>query len=131
MAVLSYSTDVTSLSSDQVRGFHQEWAYDFSPDRILSSLCGSEWAMVALDDKRVVGYIAVIGDGQIFAFVTSIEVLPDYRNQGIGTRLLQAALEHFRGRYALDLVCDENVAPFYAALGFRQFVGMGRRNYSA
>jgi hypothetical protein len=34
-----------------------------------------------------------------------------------------------RELYAIDLVCDDNVVPFYERLGFGRVNGMVRRNF--
>lgn len=131
MEGVQFSCDPTLIEPRHIQGFHVDWAYSFTPERIHKSLMGSEWCMYATVNEHVVGYIAVIGDGETFAFVSSLEVLPDYRSNGIGTHLLKSALEHFECRYAFDLVCDEDVVPFYEALNFQKTVGMCRRNYKA
>lgn len=41
-------------------------------------------------------------------------------------RRMQKRLSHL---YMVDLLCDAEVQPFYARLGFRPLGGMGIRNY--
>lgn len=127
---VEFSSDPTLIGPRQIQGFHKDWAYAFTPERIHKSLLGSEWCLYATVGSQVVGYIAVIGDGQTFAFVTSLEVLPEHRSRGIGTHLLKSAIQRFQDRYAFDLVCDESVVNFYQALDFQKVVGMCKRNYS-
>lgn len=131
MPDIEFTSDTSGLSSSQLTGFHESWTYRFTPDRILRSLRGSEWCLLAIHEDRVVGYVAVIGDGQTFAFVTSIEVLPQFRGQGIGRHLMEATVTKFAGRYALDILCDPDVEEFYLRLGFNKVTGMCRRNYGA
>jgi len=64
--------------------------------------------------------VTAIGDGVISAYVPLLEVLPAYRGQGIGTELMRRVLERFRGRYMIDLACDEELVPFYERLGMTQ-----------
>ena len=44
-------------------------------------------------------------------------MLPAWRGQGIGRELVRRMLDRLRDRYAVDLVCDEDLVPFYEALG--------------
>lgn len=81
-------------------------------------------------DEEVVGYISVIGDGTLFAFISSLEVRPEYRGKGIGTELVRRTVEQYKSRYALDLLCDENLVPFYERFGMKRVSGMCLRNYS-
>jgi GNAT superfamily N-acetyltransferase len=119
------------LGPDDFVGFHRDWALQMDEHRLWRTLQGSETVAVAFVEGRVAGYAAAIGDGATFAFVTSIEVREEHRGRGLGTRLLAALSERYVDRYALDLVCDESVAAFYEAAGFRKVTGMVRRNYTA
>lgn len=126
-----YTDSLQDLHPNQAVGFHKDWALKVTPEKLISMWKGSEYVLLAMEEDRVIGYLAVIGDGQLFAFITSIEVLEEYRGQGIGTELLKRAFEHYQDRYALDLLCDESVVPFYEKLGMTRVVGMCRRNYKA
>lgn len=128
---ITYSAFSKDLRPEQAVGFHKNWALTVAPEKLISMWKGSEYVLLAMEDNRVIGYLAVIGDGQLFAFITSIEVLEEYRGQGIGTKLLKRAFEHYQDRYALDLLCDESVVPFYEKLRMTRVVGMCRRNYKA
>ncbi len=97
--------------------------------RLLAMLHGCEAVELAVHDGHVVGYGAVIGDGNTFAFLTSLEVLPDWRGQGIGSTLVRRLQDRFSGRYAFDLACDEGLVGFYEALGFTKATAMLSRNY--
>jgi len=44
---------------------------------------------LALDDNQVVGFVNSLSDGLKFAFIPMLEVLPDYKKQGIGSNLLK------------------------------------------
>lgn len=128
---ITYSSDVSQILISSVSGFHKDWALEVTPEKLVSMWQGSEYVLLAVKEDRVIGYLAVIGDGQLFAFITSIEVLEEFRDQGIGTELLRRTFEHYQDRYALDLLCDESVVPFYEKLGMTRVVGMCRRNYKA
>ena len=78
--------------------------------------------------QRAAAHGARYSDGILSADIPLLQVLPEYQGQGIGTELLRRMLETLGGLYALDIVCDEALAPFYAARGFGRCVGMVRRN---
>ena len=59
----------------------------------------------------------MLGDGFSVAFVSLLEVLPAWRGQGIGTVLMRRMLGRLGDRAAIDLVCDEDVVPFYERVG--------------
>lgn len=64
--------------------------------------------MAAVDSTtgRVVGFVAAISDGVLTAFLSWLEVLPDYQGRGIGTRLLSRMLTELDHLYSVDLICD-------------------------
>lgn len=111
---------------------------DCRPDLVtLRSLMASAWGtptdadfeaiwarslahLAAYDGERLVGYVNVASDGGIHASVFDTTVDPDYRRQGIGTRLVveAAAIARSRGAQCLHVDFEPSLAAFYAACGF-------------
>lgn len=71
-------------------------------------------------DEKIVGYCGVwlvSGEGQI----TNIAVLPEYRKNGIASRLLKKVMEHSKGAEQIILEVRESNAPaigLYEKFGF-------------
>ena len=133
---------VTSLegitSGDLAGGFWVGWPTPPTPTVHLAMLRGSEVVVLALDDAtptgspgRVVGFVHAIGDGVLSAFVPNLEVLPAWQGQGIGSELVRRLLDALGPRYVVDLVCDDDVVPFYERLGLSRYTAMIRRDRSA
>ncbi len=78
---------------------------------------------------RVVGRISAITDGVSCAYITHLEVLPEWQGKGIGSELVRRMVTTLENLYMIDLVCDDDVSGFYAKLGFKQIQGMAVRNY--
>jgi predicted N-acetyltransferase YhbS len=57
-------------------------------------------------------------------------VLPDYQGRGIGSELTRRMLATLSHLYMVDVICDEDVQPFYERLGMRRATGMLLRNYA-
>ena len=113
-------------------GFFDGWPNPPSPDTHLRILASSYRTVLAIADERVVGFITAISDGVLCAYVPLLEVLPDCKGRGIGSELvrrMQAELGHL---YMVDLMCDDDVAPFYERLGgLHRAGGFLARNYAA
>ncbi|HWM16579.1 MAG TPA: GNAT family N-acetyltransferase, partial [Microbacterium sp.] len=62
------------------------------------------------------------------AFISWLEVLPEHQGQGIGSELVRRVLALLDDMYSVDLVCDEELRPYYERLGMTAFQGMGVRN---
>lgn len=80
---------------------------------------------------QVVGFVTAVGDGALTAFIPFLEVLPDYRGNGIGAELLRLVLARLSDRYSIDLVCDPDLVPFYERLGGVQGIAVMWRNRDA
>ena len=127
---IEYTDDAAALTADRLVGFFAGWPAHPDPDTHLGILRASYAVWLALDHGRCVGFINVLSDGIFYAYIPLLEVLPEYQGQGIGTELLRRMVETLKDMYALDVVCDEAVAGFYAARGFGRCTGMARRNYA-
>jgi GNAT superfamily N-acetyltransferase len=66
--------------------------------------------LVAEASGRVVGALVLDGD-----YVEAVAVSPSRRGRGVGTELVEAALDR-QGRLVVDF--DGGVRPFYESLGF-------------
>lgn len=126
---ITYTDKVDSLNADQLQGFFAGWPKHPDSETHLEILRRSYAAWIALDQDRCVGFINALSDGVFYAYIPLLEVLPEYQGQGIGTELVRRMLGTLEHMYAIDLVCDEPVAPFYEAIGFDRCVGMIKRNY--
>jgi ribosomal protein S18 acetylase RimI-like enzyme len=109
-------------------GFFEGWTHRPSESVLLAVLARSYCSFIArADSGRVVGIVSVVSDGVLSAFVPLLEVLPEYRGRGIGSRLMQLVLDRLEGLYMVDLTCDETLVPFYRRLGMTRGTAMSLR----
>ena len=127
---IGYTTDLSDLRPEQLTGFFEGWPRPPAPERHLATLRGSYRTVIALDEEAgtVVGFVNAISDGVLSAFVPLLEVLPSYRGRGIGTELVRRLLEELEGLYSIDVVCDEELRPFYERFGMEPLLAMAVRN---
>ena len=131
MKQILYTHSTDDISSEALRGFFEGWPSPPSPQMHLQILKNSEEVILAIEqeNKNVVGFITAITDQVLSAYIPLLEVLPDFRNQGIGRELTKRMLGRLKDLYMIDLLCDSNIQPFYRALGFKEATGMIIRNY--
>lgn len=129
--MIIYSDSLDGITAEKLQGFFVGWPNPPTPQTHLRILQGSAAVILALDDLsgQVVGFINAVGDGFHAAFIPNLEVLPEYQGQGIGSELVRRMLKKLEGYYAVDLLCDPDVQPFYERLGLRRATGMLWRNY--
>ena len=125
--MVTYSSDIAMLEPSALEGFFEGWPRRPSGSDLLRLLHSSYLAIVALDGDRVVGFISAISDGVLSAHIPLLEVLPDSRGHGIGTELVTRMLGELAHLYAVDLVCDEEMAGFYQRFGLQRMGALGWR----
>ncbi|NUT40208.1 MAG: GNAT family N-acetyltransferase [Thermoactinospora sp.] len=129
--MIDYTDDPSTLDPAMLEGFFVGWPAAPSPEQHLAVLCGSFRSIVALDGGKVVGFVNMISDGVLTAFIPWLEVLPGYQGQGIGAELMRRVLEGSERFYSVDLLCDEELRPYYEKLGMLRVPGMTLRHRSA
>ena len=85
-------------------------------------------------DGRLIGTVTTVAYGTELAWIGMMLVDPDYRRRGLGTRLMQTALEHLQriGVNSIKLDATPSGRPLYESMGFRpeglieRWEGMGQ-----
>ena len=74
------------------------------------------------EDNLIVGVLFGLTDFAYWLYVTNLGVDRNYERQGIGRRLMKAALEAAGGEkdIAVYLITNENAVPFYEKLGMKR-----------
>ena len=126
-----YSNRVDQLDPNQLQGFFVGWPKNPNPKTHLEILLKSYSAWIALHNNSCVGFINALSDDVFYAHIPLLEVLPKYQGYGIGTALVKRMLDTLDNMYAIDIICDETLVPFYKGLGLKKSVGMVVRNYKS
>ena len=119
--MIYYTDNLASVREDMLHGFFVGWPRRPSAGQHLAVLRGSYRSVVAIDDAddRVVGFVNMLSDGVLTAFIPWLEVLPGYQGQGIGGELMRRILDGTDRFYSVDLVCDAPLVPYYERFGMR------------
>jgi ribosomal protein S18 acetylase RimI-like enzyme len=130
--LIEYITSADDVEPADLEGFFVDWPRRPAPEKHLALLRGSSHVVLACEGRRVVGFVTAVSDGVLSAYIPLLEVLPDFQGRGIGKELTRRLLVALDGLYMVDVVCDEDVAPFYAALGLTRLdAALGLRNRAA
>ena len=125
--MIVYVNDPELLVLSQFRHeFFVGWQRPLTAEQHLQALKGSTHAMVAIDktNDQIVGFITAITDGLTTAFIPLLEVTPAYQNTGIGTALMTQMLVTLNAIPNIDLMCDQELQPFYERFGMKNHTGM-------
>ncbi len=117
--MIYYTDDLASVREDMLHGFFVGWPRRPSARQHLAVLRGSYRSVVAIDEAagRVAGFVNMLSDGVLTAFIPWLEVLPGYQGQGVGGELMRRILDGTDRFYSVDLVCDAALVPYYARFG--------------
>jgi GNAT superfamily N-acetyltransferase len=126
---IEYTGALDGVKAEHLQGFFEGWPSPPSHERHLEILQRSYRVVLAREtgSPHVVGFANALSDGQLSAFIPLLEVLPDHRGQGIGTELVRRLLDELGDVYSIDLVCDEELRPFYARFGMQPLPAMALR----
>jgi ribosomal protein S18 acetylase RimI-like enzyme len=91
-------------------------------DRLAQLVRGSMFVVSAWEDDRLVGFARAISDGATNAYISTVAVLPEYQQRGIGREIIHRLIA---GRDHLQFVlhANERAYSFYLHLdtGFEPF----------
>ncbi|MGE7022633.1 GNAT family N-acetyltransferase [Solibacillus cecembensis] len=126
-----YKNNIDGISSTMLNGFFVDWPNPPNLQTHLKLLKNSSKVIIALDENtnQVVGFITAISDGVVSAYIPFLEVLPAYKNKGIGKELVKRMLQQLDDIYMIDLCCDDDLIPYYENFGMIKSNGMLVRNY--
>ena len=129
--MMIYKNALDGITSDRLNGFFVDWPNPPSPETHLKLLKNSSKVVIAFDEttNQVVGFITAISDGVLSAYIPLFEVLPEFKNKGIGKELVNRMLKELDHIYMIDLCCDDDLVPYYDKFGMMKTNGMIFRNY--
>lgn len=87
-----------------------------TPDELARSFAGSQHAVVAWSDDRVVGTARILADGVCNAYLVDVWTSSAHRRRGIGSAMVRDLLDRVPGHH-VALFTDAAVS-FYVQLGF-------------
>lgn len=127
--MINYVTSTLDITPDQLVGFFVDWPNPPSPITHLKLLQNSDHIVLAVNDDKVAGFITAHTDKVLSAYIPFLEVLPEFQGKEIGKELVKRMLELLKEFYMVDLLCDEEIQPFYDKLKMQRATGMLIRNY--
>jgi ribosomal protein S18 acetylase RimI-like enzyme len=127
--VIKYTSDLSILNTLDLTGFFVGWPNPPSNETFKKILLGSYKSIIAHKDEKLIGFITSISDGVLSAYIPLLEVLPDYQGMGVGKKLVEEMKIELKEFYMVDLLCDEELIPYYEKLGMIKAQGVCSRNY--
>ena len=127
MVEVAYRSGYSEDLDLRVTDFFEGWPQSPTEAVFHNAMRGSYATEFAIVDGRVIGFVNAISDGVAAAFIPWLEVVPEYRGQGVGAALVRRMLGRLGHLYSVDLVCDPPLVPYYQQFGLAPIQGMGLR----
>jgi GNAT superfamily N-acetyltransferase len=125
---IAYSSSIEHLSDSDLSGFLAHWDFEPPGGTLFDILRGSSEFILARDDASSVicGYVAALSDRVACAYISALEVQPEYQRRGIGTALLNQMVDRL-DVFGIYLSCAPVLVPFYERSGFASGISMSKR----
>jgi GNAT superfamily N-acetyltransferase len=99
------------------------WKDSYDKAEIPQLIAGSFVFAVVIDKKteKAIGMGRVLSDGISDAYIQDLMILPSYRGQNIGKKLVRALIDHCfsKGILWIGLIAEPGSDQFYTTLGFK------------
>ncbi|WP_100487818.1 GNAT family N-acetyltransferase [Sporolactobacillus pectinivorans] len=84
-------------------------------------MSNSWYTLSVYDEGKLIGFGHIISDGVYQSFLSDLIVAPEYRQEGIGTEIVQRLINHCRlnGVSWIQLSCAKGKQSFYERFGFK------------
>ena len=99
------------------------------PELMKLAIDNSLFTLCAVSGQRTVGAVRMVGDGAFVFVIVDLIVVPLWRRQGIGSKLVEEAIRRARASVdrsiAVSLFSVEGRESFYTRLGFTELPAAG------
>lgn len=94
------------------------WSSAHKPQQLMAALENSHALVTARVDGRLVGLGNAISDGNLVVYYPHLLLHPEYREHGVGRRLMHALQAQYSIFHQQMLTADGRAVEFYRAMGF-------------
>ena len=123
--MITYKEFGSELIEQVMAIYHAEsWDLYTEPEKVMRAFDKSLFVLGAFEQKKLLGFIRCLGDGEYDVCVSDLIVDKPYRSQGIGKALFRMTMERFKDIENFTLMTGleetENIM-FYRSFGMKEF----------
>lgn len=100
------------------------WKDSYDSSSIKNLIKGSFKFAIMIDkiENKTIGMGRILSDGVSDAYIQDLVILNDYRNKGLGSKLVKFLVDYCisKGIYWIGLISEPDQDEFYSSIGFRE-----------
>ena len=108
------------VSIESIGALRKSVGWNKMMDYHEKSLQNSYLYICCYENDKLIGFLDVISNGSSDAYIQDVMVSPQYQCKGIGTTLMNIAIENLKKDkiYAISVLYDERLINFYKKFSF-------------
>ena len=121
MQKLIEQLDESQLAEVHLLMKEEWWCSDRRLDEVRAVVAGSNLTLAYLEpDGSISAFVRVLTDGIFKAVLFDVIVRADYRDKGLGRKLVQETVNHpmLVSVRSIELYCPDRISGFYTSMGF-------------
>jgi GNAT superfamily N-acetyltransferase len=111
-------SDSDAVDPAELAPFFVGWGWTPTAEARTALVSGSDIVVTARSGGTLIGIATALTDGGFFAYLSYLEVIPEFQGRGIGSLLVGRVVDLVRHQYDLALITDDGIVPFYEGNGF-------------
>ena len=96
------------------------WSSADKPEKLLPALKNSDSLVTARVSEKLIGIGNAISDGSLVVYYPHMLVLPEYKGQGVGKKMMHLLQNKYSSFHQQMLTADSEAISFYQAMGFER-----------
>lgn len=100
-----------------------EWSSGHFPEKLATAMKNYGSVFTAWDSDKLVGLFSTMDDGVMTAYIHYLLINPAYQGKGIGKRLVEMTVEHYKEYLRIVLIAYDKEVEFYRHCGFESSEG--------
>lgn len=112
------------MKLDELGIFFRNSDFPPSDQAVEASIEGSDLVVTAREDGKLIGFLTVITDGGIYAWISTIKVLPPHRDRDVPKNLIDMAVSELGDIPNIVVSAVADTTHLLHRFGFRKASGL-------
>lgn len=109
------------IKPKDISDLRQSVGWNRMDNELCNPLLKDDFRISCYEENQLIGFLSVVSNGVTDAYIQDVIVHPNYQNQGIGTKLMNMAINKIKekGIYMISVIYgEESLRSYYEKFGF-------------